>query len=262
MAEEKKENVVEEVTEGTEVTEIEEREFTTFDGRTFFIKPASSDNIRKADLHYSKVYSNCLVEGITTAAELMDELKRRGIAGPEYQTRAEELDRGISEKLIALNEATEREAKQTLAREVEELREEIFQWNQRINGPMSNTIEQISDDARTEYLTSCMVHDKEGKRIWSSYSDYLDDADKALSFKSRFEVMLYMQGLPTDFLDNTPERIVMREVQEEMLEEINKSVEEEVEKVEPEKTEEPIAEEKVSEQPKAKKIRKKKAVEK
>jgi len=256
MAEEKKEKIVE------EGTELEDREFTTFDGRTFFIKPASSDDIRKSDLHYSKVYSNCLVEGITTASELMDELKRRGIAGPEYQTRAEELDKSIAEKLIALKEATDKEEKQVLSREVEGLREEIFQWNQRINGPMSNTIEQISDDARTEYLTSCMVHDSEGKKVWSSYSDYLEDSDKALTFKARFEVMLYMQGLPTDFLDNTPERIVMREVQEEMLSEINKSIEEDIAEAEPEKVEKSNDEEKVSEQPKAKKTRKKKTVEK
>lgn len=252
----KKENVVE------EGMELEEREFTTFDGRTFFVKSATSDGIRKADLHYSKVYSNCLVEGITTASELMDELKRRGIAGPEYQTRAEELEHRISEKLIFLREATDKEKKQILAREVEELREEIFQWNQRINGPMSNTIEQIADDARTEYLTSCMVHDKEGKRAWSSYNDYLEDADKALTFKARFEVMLYMQGLPTDFLDNTPERIVMREVQEEMLEEINKSMEQEKDESKLEKAEKPDVEEKVSERPKAKKTRKKKTAEK
>ena len=261
MAEEKKENIVKEDI-NMEGTELEDRKFATFDGRTFVIKSASSDDIRKADLHYSKVYSNCLVEGITTAAELMDELKRRGIAGPEYQTRAEELDRSIAEKLISLREADDREEKQTLAREVEGVREEIFQWNQRINGPMSNTIEQISDDARTEYLTSCMVHDKEGKRSWLSYGDYLKDSDKALTFKARFEVMLYMQGLPTDFLDNTPERIVMREVQEDVLSEINKSIEEETAEAKSEKVEESNVEEKVSEQPKAKKTRKKKTVEK
>lgn len=202
----------------------EERQFTILDGKVFYIKPASSDNIRKADLHYSKVYSRCLVEDIFTAAEIMDALKRKGLAGPEYETRAADLETKISVKLAELNSATDRDSKQALAREVEETREEIFQWNQRINGPMSNTCEQISDDARIEYLTSCMTFDKDGKRVWTDYEAYLNDEDKTLTFKARFELMLYMQGLPSDFLDNTPERKAMREVQEEMLEEINDSL--------------------------------------
>ncbi len=233
-----------------ENTVPEKREFNTFDGRVFTIKSATSDDIRKADLHYSKIYSRCLVEDIFTAAEIMDALKRKGLAGPEYEARSVDLEAKISAKLIELSESIDRDTKQVLAREVEEIREEIFQWNQRINGPMSNTCEQISDDGRVEYLTSCMTFDKDDNRVWSDYESYLNDEDKTLTFKARFELMLYLQGLPSDFLDNTPERIAIREVQEDMLKEINANLNEEdltkdpnesvdeVEKV-PEKSEKP-----------------------
>lgn len=251
MAEDEKKEVT------NEEIVIEDREFTTFDGRIFTIKAASSEGIRKADLHYSKIYSTCLVEDIVTAAELMDELKRRGIAGPEYQARAEELEQKIADKLKKLENEDNRESKQTIAREIEELREEILQWNQRINGPMSNTCEQISEDARLDYLTSCMVYDEKGNRAWASYKDYLDSEDKALTFKSRFEIMLYMQGLPTNFLDNTPERTAMREIQEEVLSELNASLEDAGSSSEESKAEEVKPEEVEASKPEAEKKPKK-----
>jgi hypothetical protein len=102
----------------------------------------------------------------------------------------------------------------------------LFAWNQRLNGPMSNTCEQMADEARLEYLTSCMIQTKDGKRVWEDYSDYLKEKNQAFAVKSRFEVMLYLQGLPTDFLDKTPEAQAIKEVEAEIQERAKKALEE------------------------------------
>jgi len=187
---------------------------------TYYIAPPNAEDIRGADWHYSKMYTRSLVEGITTSAEMMDILRQRGIIGPEFEQRATELQRELGTKLDALDKTTDLEEKRNLSIEVYNAREELFQWNQRLSGPMNNTCEQISDDARLEYLTSCMIQTEDEKSVWDSYDKFLKEKNKdlaALAIRSRLEVMLYLQGLESDFLDKTPEAVAMREVEEDII---------------------------------------------
>jgi len=184
----------------------------------YFIAVPSAEDIKGADWQYSKTYTQCLVEGITTSAEMMDILMRRGIIGPEFEKRAQELSDTLNEKIMLLEAASDVDEKRILSVDVAQAREELFQWNQRLNGPMNNTCEQISDDARLEYLTSCMIQDADSNKVWDSYEAYLKEKNQALALKSRFEVMLYLQGLDSNFLDQTPEAMAMKEVETEILE--------------------------------------------
>jgi hypothetical protein len=219
MAEEKK---VEEIKD-------ERRNFLGPDDITlYYIAPPTAEDIRGADWEYSKMYTKSLIEGITTAAEMMDILRRRGIIGPEFEQRAAELADDLSKKALALDNAKTIEEKRDLAIEVAQAREELFQWNQRLNGPMNNTCEQIADDIRLEFLTSCMVQSEDNKRIWDSYDNFLKEKSQALAVRSRFEIMLFLQGLESDFLEQTPEATAMREVEADIMqkaEEAMKAVE-------------------------------------
>jgi len=203
--------------QNVENTIIERREFEDpITGTKYYITAPTADDVRGADWQYSKTYTKSLVEGITTAAEMMDILMRRGVIGPEFEQRQRELTDTIAEKVDALQTTKSLDEKQDLALEVAKLREELFTWNQRLNGPMANTCEQIADDARLEYLTSRMVVNSDGDRIWDDYSDFLTEKNQALAMRARFEVMLYLQGLESDFLENTPEAIAIREIEEEI----------------------------------------------
>lgn len=186
----------------------------------YYIAPPNAEDIRGADWHYSKTYTNCLVEGITTSAEMMDILRRRGIIGPEFEQRAAELQQELSEKIMELDGTENLEKKRDLAVDVASTREELFQWNQRLSGPMNNTCEQISDDARLEHLTSSMIQTEDGQRVWDSFKNYLEEKDEdlaALAVRARLEVMLYLQGLESDFLDRTPEALAIREIEAEII---------------------------------------------
>lgn len=184
----------------------------------YFVVAPNANDIREADWNYSRTYTRSLTEGITTSAEMMDILRRRGIVGPEFEQRATELTTQLNEKIWALEVAESMEAKRDLAVEVAEARDELFQWNQRLNGPMANTCEQLADDARLEYLTSSMVVDAKGERVWDDFESYLQEQNQALALKSRFEIMLYLQGLESDFLEKTPEAQAMKEVENDILE--------------------------------------------
>jgi len=184
----------------------------------YYIETPTAEDIRGADWQYSKTYTQCLVEGITTSAEMMDILTRRGIIGSEFEQRANELAEKLADAIAALEATSDLDAKRELSINVARAREELFQWNQRLNGPMNNTAEQISDDARLEYLTSSMVVDKDVEKVWDGYNTYLKEKSQALALRARFEVMLYLQGLESDFLDQTPEAQAMKEVEADIIE--------------------------------------------
>jgi hypothetical protein len=206
----------------------------------YYIAAPTADDVRGADWQYSKIYTKSLVEGITTSAEMIDILMRRGVIGPEFEQRQKELTDELSRKVLDLQTATSLDDKQDLAMSVAAAREELFNWNQRLNGPMANTCEQIADDSRLEYLTSRMVQTKDGKRVWDDYSDFLTEKNQALAMRARFEIMLYLQGLDSNFLEQTPEAVAIREIESEIqakaseaMAELEKATKEEEEKEKP-----------------------------
>ena len=197
----------------------ERRSFLGPDEKTnHYIATPTAEDIRGADWQYSKMYTRSLTEGITTSAEMMDILMRRGVIGPEFEQRTTELTEILNTKINALEESKTIEEKRECAIEVARSREELFQWNQRLNGPMSNTCEQIADDARLEYITSCIVQNEDGTKTWPSYDTFLKEKSQALALRARFEVMLFLQGLESDFLDQTPEALAMREIEQDVIE--------------------------------------------
>ncbi|MHA1832946.1 MAG: hypothetical protein ACTSV7_03065 [Candidatus Baldrarchaeia archaeon] len=191
---------------------------------SFYVAAPTAEDIRGADWTYSKTYTKCLVEGITTSAEMMDILMRRGIIGPEFEQRGEELTIGLNEKIMELESAGDMDEKRTSAIGVANSREELFQWNQRLNGPMSNTCEQIADDARLEFLTANMIENEDGSKVWDSYDTYLKEKSQALALRARFEVMLYLQGLDSNFLEGTPEAMAMKEIEADVIKRAEEAV--------------------------------------
>jgi len=207
----------------------ERRKFTVAGSEDLFIAIPSADDIRQSDWSYSKAYNKALVEGITTSSEMMEILKKRNIVGPAYEKVGEDLKSKVGEKIVAMELETDKEKRRDLAIEVARLREDLFQWNQRVNGPMSNTCEQIAEDSRLDYLTSCIVQKTDGSRVWPDYRTYLDESNRAMAFQARLEVMLFLQGLDPDFLEKTPENMVLKQIAAEELEEHTKALEEEAE---------------------------------
>jgi len=208
------------------VEEIENRRtFLGPDEETvYYISPPSAEDIRGADWNYSKTYTNCLVEGITTQAEMLDILRSRGIIGDEFEQRAEELTSILNENILRLEAANSSDEKRDLSIEVANNREELFQWNQRLNGPMANTCEQMADDSRLEYLTSCMVRNEDDSRVWPTYDAFLKEKSQNLAVRARFEIMLYLQGLDSDFLEQTPEAKAIREVEAEVIKKADEAI--------------------------------------
>lgn len=189
-------------------------DFTHDDGKEikYFLGMPTSEQIRKADWHYSKMYNKALIEGVATESEMADILKKRGIIGEEYDKKKIELQVALVEKLTLMDVAEGALEKGKLALEARVARDALFQWNQRATGPMSNSCEQMATDAKTEYLTSAILQTEEGTLVWGDYDSFVAEASQRLAIKARYEVMLWLEGLEQDFLENSPEDVVMREL--------------------------------------------------
>jgi hypothetical protein len=184
------------------------------EGEKYFIDNADIDSVRQADWHYSKTYNEALLAGVTTAAQMEDILEERGITGKVYDDKRIALLTDLDTKIAELGAATSIDEKKALAQEVEATRNKLFRHNQRASSPRSQTVENISDDARVEFLTAAMIKDSAGERVWTSYEDYKTTKKVTLAYRARYEVMLYLQGLRSDFLSQTPEAIAMKEIEE------------------------------------------------
>jgi len=181
----------------------------------YYLGVPTSEQIKKADWHYSKVYNKALMDGVAVEAEMLDILRKRNIYGPEYEEKLQELQIGVATKIHEMEIENDDLLKGKLALEVKALRDDLYRWNQRLNGPLSNTCEKIAEDAKVEYLASAMVQKEDGTPVWKSYDDFIgDEENQRLGLKARFEVLLWLQGLEPDFLTNTPENEALRAISE------------------------------------------------
>jgi len=200
------------------------REFSIeFDGETttYFISNPSGEDIRKADWQYSKIYNQAILDDLLTQAQMIDLLKKQGVISEDYATEVEEARSKLAAEIYKLEILPESAAdvdREEAALTVAASRDELFRLNQRVNGPMGNTCENIAEDARVEFLTSRVLQNQDGTKLWEDFDAYLNEENTALSVKARFEVMLWMQGLNSDFLENTPEQQTLRDVNQKRVE--------------------------------------------
>lgn len=191
-----------------------------------YIAPPSGEDIRKADWQYAKVYNQAIVDGFLTQAQMLDLLKEKGIISDEYAQEVERTKMELATQLYLLENSeglsteSEREA---AAMEIARLRDELFRLNQKVNGPMGSTCENLAEDARIEFLTSRIVQKKDRSPFWKSYEDYQKDDNVPFAVKARFEVMIWLQGLESNFMENTPEQVELRKIAQRRLEQAVKN---------------------------------------
>ena len=183
----------------------------------YYLAMPSSDVIQQADWEYAKVYNKALVEGIFTQSEMRDLLLKRNIIGPQYDSDGQRLNEEITALLVRLELEKDDDNRRILATEVAKKRNEVFSWNQRLNGPMASTCEQIAEDAKVEYLTIGIVQNEDGSRVWETLEEYKNEKNFEFKVQVKLEVMLWMEGLDSDVLKNIPEQKVLAELDEKDL---------------------------------------------
>jgi len=200
-----------------------------------YIASPTGEDLRKADWQYAKIYNQAIVDGFLTQSQMAGFLKDKGIVDDAYSSEVEGVRMQLATKLYTLESSLmdgSEQDKEALALEISRLRDDLFRLNQKVNGPMGNTCENIAEDTRVEFLTSRIIQKKDRTPLWKSYEDYQKDDNVALAVKARFEVMLWMQGLESNFLENTPEQVALRQIAQARLDRIVAEQKKENEEVE------------------------------
>jgi hypothetical protein len=194
----------------------------TGESKEYFIADPAGEDIRKADWNYSKVFNQAMTDGFPTQAQMLEVLEERGIINTDYHTEVEKTRIGLAASLFRLenlDEDSDDLEREGTALEVAELRDELFRLNQKVNGPLGNTCENLAEDARTEFLTSRIIQKSDGSHLWENFDSYRNETNTALCVKCRLEVMLWLQGLESNFLENTPEQAALRKIAQKRLDE-------------------------------------------
>lgn len=195
----------------------------------YYIANPTGEDIRKSDWQYAKIYNQAIVDEFLTQAQMLEVLKKKGILDDDYTEELGSIKTKLAAELYKLevldNDAPDIE-KEALATEVAVLREELFRLNQKVNGPLGNTCENLAEDARVEFLTSRLIQKKDGNKLWEDFSNFRAEENTSLAIKSRFEVMLWMQGLDSDFMEQAPEQKALREVQQARFDDALKELQE------------------------------------
>lgn len=196
--------------------------FESVDGKDeiYYLADPSGEDIRKADWNYSRVFNEAFEDGFPTQGKMLEVLKERGIISEDYTNEVEQTRINLAATLYRLenlDEDADDSEREGLALEIAQFRDSLFRLNQRVNGPLGNTCENLAEDARTEYLTSRIVQRQDGKKVWPKFEDYLNEGRPGLCVKARFEVMLWLQGLDSNFLENTPEQSTLRSLAQKRL---------------------------------------------
>jgi hypothetical protein len=187
---------------------------------SYYIAQPSAADIRKSDWQYSKVYNKAIVDGFLTQAQMVDLLKDKGILSDDYAEKVETVRISLAAELFKLEHMEETSPeleRESVALEVARLRDELFALNQQVNGPMGNTCENLAEDARTEHLTYRIVQTKDGSRLWEDFESFQSEENSTLVVKARFEVMLWIQGLESNFMETTPEQTALRAIAQSRL---------------------------------------------
>jgi hypothetical protein len=183
------------------------------DGNTvrYFIGVPNSEQVRKSEWHYAKVFNKAMVEGISTSAEMLGILEARGLYGNDYDEQLDHLRDDVVKKLQTMLDTQDSLQQYNLAKHVAEARAQLYKWNAKLTGPMRNTCEQIAEDAKVEFLTSQLIQTEDGKQVWKTFDEFLAEPDQGLALQARMEVYLALQGIDKEFLARTPEKAVMDE---------------------------------------------------
>lgn len=159
------------------------------------IKNPSLKEKEEAEAIKIRWWNKAVKEGCVFAENLNKVLEDQGIWNTEKQTKLDELRLELSnifDKLdkggIKLSEA------KSLAIHARQIRNEIsFLTFDRIRY-ISNTVEGISSDKEFQYLVSAMVYNKDGKKYFKNFEDYLNRAGDLDAYQVSAKVSEYLYG--------------------------------------------------------------------
>lgn len=194
---------------------LESKVTVTRDGETkeieFYIQRPNNDVVKLAERYKSKVWNQCLQDGILTKKELSVIMRKRGI-WDEAKDKEEET---ITKEIIQLEKelyhgkdgkskpkvSEGREIAIQIRRKRSELRELI---TERINLE-ENTADNLADNARFDFLVANCTFYKDGTRVYKDFDEYNNKSADEIAFAAANLLGKMLYNLDNNFEKSLPE---------------------------------------------------------
>lgn len=187
-----------------------------YEDKTFKLIKPSSFVMREAKFLYSKSFTNSLKDGLFTKRKLESILKTGEVdVIEEYNLRRNELLRLYNETKEVADKNTNPDQLESLISLLSIYKDRLVQEDLSMNTLFSNTADQIAEEDRTNYLTSQLICDENGTKIWESLEAFLQDNRYEFVELCKYHVICWSYNMnPESNHINTSEQLLINKVQE------------------------------------------------
>jgi hypothetical protein len=167
----------------------------TVEEKNYIVKKPGQKELSKAKLESNRVFKKALsTDEYFLREELYNILRKRGFWNDEKEDELNDLRKQIGEKELVLSKGgIELNEAKEVALTLRLLRYKLLLLTAKEREFDELTVEAQSDNAYFDTLVSECVYDEEGKKVYSSYQDYLDKKSETYSYEcaSALAEMLY-----------------------------------------------------------------------
>lgn len=209
------------------------------------VRNPTNEELQEGEFEYSRAFNNAIVKGLMPKTKLLSALQDCGV-WTEKDDEAIETQRQLVIRLEDALDKADDNSKERIGDELGEERQKLFSMRQARTEILSHCAEAKAEEFQRNYLVSRVSEYVDtGTRIWKTYEDYRKEENENLLFRTTYEYLTFINGLPSDFATKFPENQVKKEDEkdaekEEDSAEIQKKPEESPEqKQEEDKTPEP-----------------------
>ena len=181
------------------------------------IKRPNSAAISQAQRIASKVWSDCIRDGIMTKKELSKFMKEHDIWDQGKDKEQERISNEIIslERKLYIGDGKNSKLKASEAKDIAiEMRKKRIELRELISEKMAleqNTAESISDNARFDYLVANCTFYENNNKVYSSIEEYNNQSDSEIAFAAATALAQMMYSVDKDFEAKLPENKFLKE---------------------------------------------------
>lgn len=179
------------------------------------LKPSSAV-IREAKFIHSKTFTQSIKDGLFTRRKMESVLKTGDInVVDEYNARRNELLRLYTETRDIAEQNNNPDELISLVGLMAIYRDRLIQEDLSMNSILGNTADQVAEDDRINYLTSQLIVDAEGKKVWNTLDDFLQDTRYEFVEQCKYHVFCWSYSVdPENNNANEVEQTLLKKAQD------------------------------------------------
>lgn len=176
----------------------------------YVVRP-NNDTIKMAERYKSKVWNQCIQDGILTKKELGVLMRKRGIWDEKKDREENEITKEIIKLEKELYQGKTGGAKpklsegRDLAIQIRRKRSELRDLITEKITLEENTADNLADNARFDYLVAHCTFYKDGTRVYKDFDEYNKKSSDEIAFEAASLLGKLFYNLDSDFEKNLPE---------------------------------------------------------